>query len=499
MKILSKLYETKLVPHIKKTLANTHARMFLDVLNEYDRSLCEMLYYGTICLHRNALLIGTEYQYEKYEFTSAEEAQQAYEELVCGSDGFRELLELYREANTAESSNIFIPVSVNEKRIFCVCSDNKKALLEYLGINCGGEIYEDYPLLVQILQWGIPYILAEDVEQQMQEEFAGYAIQSDKEFQTKASMVEYLFKKLELPYMSTVTLIASWNYEGQANSGYIDFLNPIKDQMSDADMQVIFDEAVTINRLEARTIRKYLELSSKELHIKASSCSCYISGALLDDDYWQLNGLGHPEESIYATIQFEGNCRWRLLTEREIVAYDGVTYHFGRKNQEKPLYQIRTEHYFGKMESMKKIDTTQMCNVVISLIDMALAQTHGTLLVFSEKAKEEANRLCGYGRGIKIQPIDCGKILKENFEELKRIIRNITKIDGAVLFDFDGTCYAIGVILDGKATKASNIGRGARFNSAMTYVCNCSVDKVWCYGAVISEDGTIDVTGSVVV
>jgi len=57
------------------------------------------------------------------------------------------------------------------------------------------------------------------------------------------------------------------------------------------------------------------------------------------------------------------------------------------------------------------------------------------------------------------------------------------------------TCYAIGVIIDGIASGNGHTGRGARYNSAITYI-NDSVlietrDEKLC-AIVISEDGDID-------
>lgn len=65
----------------------------------------------------------------------------------------------------------------------------------------------------------------------------------------------------------------------------------------------------------------------------------------------------------------------------------------------------------------------------------------------------------------------------------------MSSIDGAVICDIDGNCYAIGVILDGKASSKGNISRGARFNSTISYVDSRSEKVV---GFIISEDGDIN-------
>ena len=72
------------------------------------------------------------------------------------------------------------------------------------------------------------------------------------------------------------------------------------------------------------------------------------------------------------------------------------------------------------------------------------------------------------------------------------IIKQLTAIDGAVLCDFGGNCYAIGVILDGQTVdneSAETIERGARFNSAIRYK-NAFPCSVIC---IVSEDGYVNV------
>ena len=72
-----------------------------------------------------------------------------------------------------------------------------------------------------------------------------------------------------------------------------------------------------------------------------------------------------------------------------------------------------------------------------------------------------------------------------------KLLKHLTPIDGAILIDPEGTCHAIGTILDGKATPKGDPGRGARFNSAVRYV-ESSWDKVRCFAVVVSEDGGVD-------
>ena len=69
------------------------------------------------------------------------------------------------------------------------------------------------------------------------------------------------------------------------------------------------------------------------------------------------------------------------------------------------------------------------------------------------------------------------------------LVRNVTSIDGAILLDVTGTCYSIGVILDGMAMTNGNPERGSRYNSAVRYV---EGNKGKCVAIIISEDGMVD-------
>ncbi|WP_205507896.1 diadenylate cyclase, partial [Myxococcus vastator] len=65
-----------------------------------------------------------------------------------------------------------------------------------------------------------------------------------------------------------------------------------------------------------------------------------------------------------------------------------------------------------------------------------------------------------------------------------------TSIDGALLLDPEGTCHGVGVILDGASYFGGTASRGARFNSALRYVCHG--EQVRRLAVVFSEDGHVD-------
>jgi len=113
----------------------------------------------------------------------------------------------------------------------------------------------------------------------------------------------------------------------------------------------------------------------------------------------------------------------------------------------------------------------------IRLVNEARQEPHGTMLVITEAAAAEAERL-------KTQATPLSPC-----ELTPSLLRSLTPIDGGLLIDPSGICHAIGVILDGMATDRGNPGRGARFNSALRYV---ESSEAPCLAIVLSEDGGID-------
>ena len=129
-------------------------------------------------------------------------------------------------------------------------------------------------------------------------------------------------------------------------------------------------------------------------------------------------------------------------------------------------------------------------DVIESITQFASNQSHGTTIVFSTKAEAESQRLSDYNRCEQIEPVE----LLEN----DSFILSLTSIDGALIADFDRKCYGIGAILDGEAVKPGNLGRGARFNSALNYIAWQKIknpNNLFC-AIIVSEDGIINVVST---
>lgn len=107
------------------------------------------------------------------------------------------------------------------------------------------------------------------------------------------------------------------------------------------------------------------------------------------------------------------------------------------------------------------------------------------IIVFTNNIKNELSRLSNASIPI-VPPISLST--SDN-----HIIKAVTSIDGAIMCDFEGVCYAIGMILDGlsdKDLKKEDIARGARHNSAYRYI-ESENGKGNCIVTIVSEDGDI--------
>ena len=77
----------------------------------------------------------------------------------------------------------------------------------------------------------------------------------------------------------------------------------------------------------------------------------------------------------------------------------------------------------------------------------------------------------------------------------KSVLKQFASVDGAIFLDYNGNCYAFGVILDGVAKYPGNNSRGSRYNSTKTFlewIRKKRNYKSAVLGVVKSEDGMVD-------
>ncbi len=208
--------------------------------------------------------------------------------------------------------------------------------------------------------------------------------------------------------------------------------------------------------------RKLLELTSSELALHSDSDRIFNlvhvhRDRLADEDIFEVRIYGHHH--------------WELLhNARPLmrVQYGQPSLPRTRINQAK--LRIDLKRIF---EGISDDD----CACLVSLVEQAVEESHGTMLVISADARREAQRLAA----------QCIPVVPRLISS--ELLRHLTPIDGAVLLSPDGMCHAIGTILDGIASAKGDPSRGARYNSAVRYVAST---KAPCLAVVVSENGTVD-------
>jgi hypothetical protein len=253
--------------------------------------------------------------------------------------------------------------------------------------------------------------------------------------------------------------ISSLRYEGAEGIGRLVIA---KQRHPDVFAAVEFRKPVGLSNY--RAVRKLLELSGP--------------GHALLSDSAKVYGLGHVLSSYNTTLQnvfeleFTGHYQWRVVHAGQTlmeVAYDRPR--LPRPRLERERFESVVQRLFPSVE---RNDLDNLWN----LVNAAVEQRHGTMLVISDSAKSEAERLSS--QSTLVTPVSL----------TPAIMQLVSKIDGAVLVDPHGLCVAIGVVLDGMASQNGNPGRGARFNSAIRYAETAEPKKS--LAIVVSEDGSVD-------
>lgn len=122
---------------------------------------------------------------------------------------------------------------------------------------------------------------------------------------------------------------------------------------------------------------------------------------------------------------------------------------------------------------------------VVSHLRQNAHKFHGTSILITAKADAEAKRLCDVKyRGYRLA---AGAVV--GAADLIPYLTHLSSVDGALILSPSGECAGFATILDGRAKSQGNPARGARFNSAQTYLDNIRCPAL---AVVISTDGSID-------
>lgn len=229
---------------------------------------------------------------------------------------------------------------------------------------------------------------------------------------------------------------------------------------------ITFEDPISLG--DHPRVRKMLEVTSDSLFLHSDGTAVF--GVVESEAY------DHKPEDRF-DIVIHGRGSWEARHGEDILwtVRDGVP-GLPKTGRLEDDFRARLRNIFGAMEE----DHVQH---LLSLVAAAEQARHGTILVVSGAADEEAKRLAS--EGTTVAP----------FLLTPAVVRQVSSIDGAILIDTVGGCHAIGTILDGEATQQGNPARGARFNSAVRYMANSSKASP-CIAVVVSEDGNVEVLSS---
>jgi hypothetical protein len=252
-----------------------------------------------------------------------------------------------------------------------------------------------------------------------------------------------------------LNVISSIPYEGAGAIGEIIFAPVGSEQI---DTHVHFH--VPIRLSQHRLARKIIEMTGRTVN-----CICHGSEG--------ISGLGNLRslEGEVFRVAFTGHYKWDLYYKHLLL----MNVAFGVPKL--PLPRLSQEHFYSLAKRIFTDFKEEDGKSLWAIIEMAMEQQHGTMLVFSEEAEREAYRLRNQAIGINPTEIT------------SELVRRITGIDGAMLLSPQGICHAISVILDGIATEDGDPSRGARYNSALRYLATAPFPTMC---LVVSKDGNVD-------
>lgn len=248
-----------------------------------------------------------------------------------------------------------------------------------------------------------------------------------------------------------LTQIAQRSYEGAGAAGRLILASP-----DHPAVEVVTRLARPVTLASARAVRKLLETTDDDVAL------------LVHDGVVGLGRVVDRDVEDVFEITVVGHATWEL--SHRGVALLRVSY--GAPALPTPLFD--TARLIDAMERI--LGENVKPQKLLPLVHTAAAARHGTTLVISTAAADEADRLSGQATLI---------VPRELTLEM---LAHFSRIDGAVLIDPDGICFAIGVILDGQAEGEGDPARGARFNSAVRYQRSAPGPTVV---LVVSEDGDV--------
>lgn len=253
--------------------------------------------------------------------------------------------------------------------------------------------------------------------------------------------------------VDAINAIASLTYEAGEPGGAI----ILAAENKAGPFTLKFKEPVPLR--EATWARKTLEMAGGGLWIAANGESMLglVERGPGTEDFW---------------IRLKGRSRWELGVGDKRLA----DIHFGMPAT--PARRLRRDQFDSTFQRVFKQSLSEARDRVWSLVEALMQQGRGALLVVTEDAVLEAERLSAQATPVEPTHLDGPAASR------------VSAIDGAIILDATGTCHCVGAILDGEAYFRGTPSRGARFNSAARYVA--AKKGVGRLAIVVSDDGYVD-------
>lgn len=266
-------------------------------------------------------------------------------------------------------------------------------------------------------------------------------------------------------YQEDFNALSAMKYENEINKGSLISLEMYRDDVFEEkaknyDIKLKLSVPIGLVGENYKKLRKLLEITKGESEL-----------SLLMNDQAEVFAIGKMKEQPgcnYYKVRFINFLEWKFyINDKEYLTYSNMLPLFPEKTQ-----GIRNEDIELLLDTFGESNLENLKGI----IESATKQQHGTMVVFTENAEEEVKRLGT--SGILITPT----LVSEE------LVEAATSIDGALVCDEKGMCYAIGIILDGAAITAADSSRGARYNSALRYIEKRKGQKKKTFIVVVSED-----------
>jgi hypothetical protein len=251
--------------------------------------------------------------------------------------------------------------------------------------------------------------------------------------------------------------ISTLEYEGKEGVGRLVLARP-----EHPALRIDLELLCPVPLRDYSAVRKLLQLATGDQCLLCDSAAIYGVGAVLDS--YDVN-----YENLFV-IRFTKNFMWDLSHAGNPLMY----MRFGEPRAR--ITGFPSDRFARDLPRIFPNITTEQSEKLNTLGRAVASQPHGTMLVVSSAAAQEASRLAKQATCLRPFPLT------------EAVIPRVTSIDGAVLVDLDGTCHAIGVILDGQAHRHCSPSRGARYNSAVRY----AYGRTDCMVVIKSEDGMVN-------